>query len=216
MKLFIDSANLEDIKNASEWKIIEGVTTNPSLIAKEGKDLVDVIKTITKLVDGPISAEVKEGLVDDMVDEAFQYAKIHHNIVIKIPMTFEGLKAVSILNAHRIRTNVTLVFSVSQAMMAAKAGATYVSPFMGRLDDFYNQEDRGYELISQIRKGFDNYGIKTEIIAASIRSPRHVEQAISAGSDIATIPYKIFLEMIKHPLTDKGLEIFRNAQSKEK
>lgn len=216
MKLFIDSANLEDIKNASEWKIIEGVTTNPSLIAKEGKNLVDVIKTITKLVDGPISAEVKEGLVDDMVDEAFQYAKIHHNIVIKIPMTFEGLKAVSILNAHRIRTNVTLVFSVSQAMMAAKAGATYVSPFMGRLDDFYNQEDRGYELISQIRKGFDNYGIKTEIIAASIRSPRHVEQAISAGSDIATIPYKIFLEMIKHPLTDKGLEIFRNAQSKEK
>ncbi len=216
MKLFIDSANLEDIKNASEWKIIEGVTTNPSLIAKEGKDLIDVIKTITALIDGPISAEVKEGLVDDMVDEAFQFAQIHHNIVIKIPMTFEGLKAVSILNAHRIKTNVTLVFSVSQAMMAAKAGATYVSPFMGRLDDFYNQEDKGYELISQIRKGFDNYGIKTEIIAASIRSPRHVEQAISAGSNIATIPYKILLEMIKHPLTDKGLEIFRNAQSKEK
>ncbi len=216
MKLFIDSANLEDIKNASEWKIIEGVTTNPSLIAKEGKNLIDVIKTITTLIDGPISAEVKEGLVDDMVDEAFQFAQIHHNIVIKIPMTFEGLKAVSILNAHRIKTNVTLVFSVSQAMMAAKAGATYVSPFMGRLDDFYNQEDKGYELISQIRKGFDNYGIKTEIIAASIRSPRHVEQAISAGSNIATIPYKILLEMIKHPLTDKGLEIFRNAQSKEK
>ncbi|MDR4969438.1 MAG: transaldolase family protein, partial [Acholeplasmataceae bacterium] len=157
-----------------------------------------------------------EGLVGDMVDEAFEYAKIHHNIVIKIPMTFEGLKAVSILNAHRIKTNVTLVFSVSQAMMAAKAGATYVSPFMGRLDDFHNQEDKGHELISHIRKGFDNYGIKTEIIAASIRSPRHVEQAISAGSDIATIPYKIFSEMIKHPLTDKGLEIFRNAQLKEK
>jgi len=212
MKLFIDSANIEDIRVASSWGIIEGVTTNPSLIAKEGRKLIDVINEITSLVDGPISAEVKEGLADDMVEEAFVYARMHPNIVIKVPMTLEGIKATSRLSRLNIKTNVTLVFSVPQAMMAAKAGATYVSPFLGRLDDMNKDTESGYRLLEDIRVAFDNYGIETQIIAASIRHPLHVEQASLAGSDIATIPYKIFLEMVRHPLTDKGLEIFRNAQ----
>jgi transaldolase len=212
MKLFIDTANIEEIRIASSWGIIEGVTTNPSLIAKEGKKLIDVIHEITSLVDGPISAEVKEGLAEDMVEEAFVYARMHPNIVIKVPMTLEGIKATSRLSRLNIKTNVTLVFSVAQAMMAAKAGATFVSPFMGRLDDMNKDTESGYRLLEDIRVAFDNYGIKTEIIAASIRHPLHAEQASLAGSDIATIPYKVFLEMVRHPLTDKGLEIFRNAQ----
>lgn len=211
MKLFIDTANLEEIKVASSWGILEGVTTNPSLIAKEGRKLVDVIQEITALVDGAISAEVQEGTAEAMVKEAFSFAQLHPNIVIKIPMTLEGIKAVSLLSKHGIHTNVTLCFSVSQAMMAAKAGATYVSPFMGRMDDFTNDPEAGYRLVSDIRIAYDNYGIETQIIAASIRHPKHAEQAALAGADIATIPFKVFLQMMEHPLTTKGLEIFRNA-----
>ena len=214
MKLFIDSANIEDIRTASTWGFIAGVTTNPSLIAREGRNLVDVIKEITELIDGPISAEVQEASADEMVKEAFVYAEMHPNITIKVPMNFEGLKAVSKLSKFNIKTNVTLVFSVAQAMMAARAGASFVSPFMGRLDDATNDPQAGYNLLEDIRMAFDNYGIETEIIAASIRHVKHVEQAALAASDIATIPFKVFLEMIKHPLTDKGLEIFRNAAKK--
>ncbi|MDP2425979.1 MAG: fructose-6-phosphate aldolase [Candidatus Izemoplasmatales bacterium] len=212
MKLFIDTANIEEIKTVSTWGIIEGVTTNPSLIAKEGRKLVDVIKEITSLIHGPISAEVKEGLSEDMLEEAFTYARMHPNITIKVPMTLEGIKATSRLSALNIKTNVTLVFSVPQAMMAAKAGATFVSPFMGRLDDDLKDPEAGYRLLEDIRVAFDNYGIETQIIAASIRHPLHVEQAALAGSDIATIPFRVFQEMVVHPLTTKGLEIFRNAQ----
>jgi transaldolase len=211
MKLFIDTANIEEIRTAASWGILEGVTTNPSLIAKEGRKLLDVVKEIVALVDGPISAEVKEGPAEEMVEEAFVYARMHPNIVIKVPMTLEGIKTTSKLSALNIHTNVTLVFSVAQAMMAAKAGATYVSPFMGRLDDATGDKEAGYKLLEDIRVAFDNYGIETEIIAASIRHPLHAEQAALAGADIATIPYKVFLEMVRHPLTDKGLEIFRNA-----
>lgn len=211
MKLFIDTANIEEIRIAASWGILEGVTTNPSLIAKEGRNLLDVVKEIVALVDGPISAEVKEASAEEMVEEAFVYARMHPNIVIKVPMTLEGIKATSRLSALNIHTNVTLVFSVAQAMMAAKAGATYVSPFMGRLDDATGDKEAGYKLLEDIRVAFDNYGIETQIIAASIRHAKHAEQAALAGSDIATIPYKVFLEMVRHPLTDKGLEIFRNA-----
>jgi transaldolase len=209
--MFIDTANLEEIKTASTWGIVSGVTTNPSLIAKEGRKLIDVIEEIVKMIDGPISAEVQEGPADSMVQEAFKLAQMHPNIVIKIPMTMEGIKAVSVLSGYGIRTNVTLCFSVSQAMMAANAGASYVSPFMGRLDDDTKDPEAGYRLLEDIRVAFDNYEIPTEIIAASIRHPKHFEQAALAGADVATIPYKVFLQMIEHPLTTKGLEIFRNA-----
>lgn len=211
MQLFIDTANLEEIKTASTWGIIDGVTTNPSLIAKEGRNIVDVIQEITKLINGPISAEVQEGSADSMVQEAFTFAKMHPNIVIKIPMTMEGIKACSVLSQHGIHTNVTLCFSVAQAMMAARAGATYVSPFMGRLDDATGNPEAGYALLEDIRVAFDNFGIETKIIAASIRHPKHFEQAALAAADVATIPYKVLLQMIEHPLTAKGLEIFRNA-----
>jgi len=211
MEFFIDTANVDDIREAASWGIICGVTTNPSLIAREGRKLIDVIKEITDLVNGPISAEVKEASAEEMVEEAFGYARLHPNIVIKIPMTFEGLKAVKVLSANRIPTNVTLVFSVPQALMAAKAGATYVSPFLGRLDDYTKSDHAGYELLEDIRLAFDNYDIQTKIIAASIRHPEHVTQAALAGAEIATIPFKVLKEMIEHPLTTKGLEIFRNA-----
>jgi len=214
MQFFIDTANIEEIKTASTWGIIDGVTTNPSLIAREGKNLVEVIKEITGLIDGPISAEVQEASAEEMVEEAFKFARIHPNIVIKIPMTFEGIKATKVLTSYNIKTNVTLVFSVSQALMAAKAGATYVSPFMGRLDDATGSNTAGYELLEDIRIAFDNFGYETMIIAASIRHTEHVTQAALSGSDVATIPYKVLLQMIEHPLTTKGLEIFRNAAKK--
>jgi len=215
MKLFIDTANVDHIREASTWGVIAGATTNPSLIAKEGRDLVEVIKEIVQLIPGPISAEVQEGTADAMVQEAFGFAKLHPNIVIKLPMTMEGIKATSVLSRHHIATNVTLVFSVSQALMAAQAGATYVSPFMGRVDDRYpDQVKPGAKLIADIAKVFDIYGFKTEIIAASIRHPEHVEQAALAGADIATIPYKVLQDMVKHELTDKGLAIFREAAKK--
>ncbi|XMB72814.1 fructose-6-phosphate aldolase [Mycoplasmatota bacterium WC30] len=211
MKIFADTAIISEIEEVSRWGIISGVTTNPSLIAKSGITLVDAIKKIVKLVDGPISAEVIEGRAEAMVKEAKAYAKMHKNIVIKIPMTIEGVKAVKILSGLGIHTNVTLVFSMSQALMAASAGATYVSPFLGRLDDLTRTDDAGYLLVKDIKDMFKTYGYKTEIIAASIRHLKHVEQSIKAGADIATIPYKVLKEMVKHELTGKGLEIFRKA-----
>ncbi|MCF6463902.1 fructose-6-phosphate aldolase [Clostridium sp. Cult1] len=205
MKLFIDTANIDEIKEVNEWGVICGVTTNPSLIAKEGRDFKEVIKEITNIVDGPISAEVISLEKEGMVKEARDLAKIHPNIVIKIPMTKEGLKAVKILSKEGIKTNVTLVFSPNQALLAAKAGATYVSPFIGRLDDIGNE---GMNIIYDIVQIFDIHDIDTEIIAASIRHPIHVTEAAKAGAHIATVPYKVFLQMLNHPLTNIGIERF--------
>ena len=205
MKIFIDTANVEEIKKANDMGVICGVTTNPSLIAKEGRDFKKVIKEITEIVDGPISAEVISLESDGMVKEALELSKIHKNIVIKIPMTIDGLKAVSVLSKKGIRTNVTLIFSAAQALLAARAGASFVSPFIGRLDDI---SDNGAELIEEIAKIFKYYDIKTEIIAASIRGPQDAVRATLAGADIATIPYKAIVQMTQHPLTDKGIEKF--------
>lgn len=205
MKLFIDTANVDEIRKVSEMGVICGVTTNPSLIAKEGRDFKEVVTEISGIVDGPISAEVISLDADKMVEEALELAKIHPNIVIKIPMTFEGLKAVKVLSAKGITTNVTLIFSAAQAILAARAGAGYVSPFIGRLDDI---SDNGSELVSDIAKIFKSYGIPTQIIAASIRGPQDVVRAALAGSDIATVPYKVIMQMTKHPLTDAGIEKF--------
>lgn len=205
MKIFIDTANVEEIRNANEMGVICGVTTNPSLIAREKRDFKEVIKEITEIVDGPISAEVVSLEADKMVEEAIPLAELHKNIVIKLPMTIEGLKACKKLTAMGIKTNVTLIFSVSQALLAARAGATYVSPFLGRLDDIgINSE----ELISDISTIFDKHRIKTEIIAASVRNPWHVKEAAKAGAHIATIPYNTLIAMTKHELTDRGIEKF--------
>ncbi len=205
MKLFIDTANTEEIRKANDLGVICGVTTNPSLIAKEGLVFEEVIKEIASIVDGPISAEVISLEADKMVEEAIELAKIHPNIVIKIPMTTEGLKATKVLSSKGIKTNVTLIFSAGQALLAARAGATFVSPFVGRLDDI---GQNGMDLVADIAEIFDIHGITTEIIAASIRSPLHVIDAAKAGADIATVPYKIILQMTKHPLTDNGIERF--------
>lgn len=205
MKLFIDTANVEEIRKANDLGVICGVTTNPSLIAREGRVFKDVVTEITTIVNGPISAEVVSLEHEKMVEEALELAAIHKNIVIKIPMIEEGLKAVKILSAKGIKTNVTLIFSASQALLAAKAGATYVSPFVGRLNDI---SSRGNELVETIHNMFEKHGITTEIIAASIRSPEDVVDASLAGADIATIPYKIIVQMTKHPLTDAGIERF--------
>lgn len=205
MKLFIDTANVEEIRKANDLGVICGVTTNPSLIAREGRVFKDVVTEITTIVDGPISAEVVSLEHEKMVEEALELAAIHKNIVIKIPMIEEGLKAVKILSAKGIKTNVTLIFSASQVLLAAKAGATYVSPFVGRLNDI---SSRGNELVETIHNMFEKHGITTEIIAASIRSPEDVVDAALAGADIATIPYKIIVQMTKHPLTDAGIERF--------
>lgn len=205
MRLFVDTANVEEIKEAESLGVICGVTTNPSLIAKEGRDFVEVVKEITSIVDGPISAEVISLEHEKMVEEALELAKIHKNIVIKIPMCAEGLKAVKILSAKKIKTNVTLIFSAAQALLAARAGASYVSPFLGRLDDISSE---GMTLIRDIADIFAVHGIETEIIAASIRNPIHVIEAAKAGCDIATVPYKVIVQMINHPLTEKGIERF--------
>ena len=205
MKLFIDTANIEEIKEINSWGVICGVTTNPSLIAKEGRDFKQVVEEISEIVDGPISAEVISLDFKGMIEEALELAKIHPNIIIKLPMTKEGLKAVKYLSDQGVRTNVTLVFSANQALLAARAGATYVSPFVGRLDDISNE---GMKIIEEIVDIFDLHGIGTEIIAASIRHPMHVLESASAGSHIATIPYKVFLQMLNHPLTDIGIEKF--------
>lgn len=208
MKFFIDTANVEDIKKANDMGVICGVTTNPSLIAKEGRDFNEVIKEITSIVDGPISGEVKATTVDaeGMIKEGREIAEIHPNMVVKIPMTVEGLKAVKVLAAEGIKTNVTLVFSANQALLAARAGATYVSPFLGRLDDI---SQPGIELIQAIVTIFENYNLDTEIIAASVRNPIHVTDCALAGADIATVPYNVIVQMTKHPLTDQGIEKFQ-------
>lgn len=208
MKFFIDTANVEDIKKANDMGIICGVTTNPSLIAKEGKNFNDVIKEITSIVDGPISGEVKATTIkaEDMIVEAREIAKIHKNMVVKIPMTVEGLKAVKVLSKEGIKTNVTLIFSANQALLAARAGATYVSPFLGRLDDISTD---GLELIRTIADIFATHDIDTEIISASVRHPIHVTECALAGADIATVPYSVIEQMTKHPLTEQGIEKFK-------
>lgn len=205
MKLFIDTANIEEIEEINQWGVICGVTTNPSLIAKEGRDFEEVISEITNIVDGPISAEVISLDSEGMVREARELAKIHRNIVVKIPMTSEGLKAVSILSKEDIKTNVTLVFSPSQGLLAAKAGASFVSPFVGRMDDIGNS---GMEIVKDMVEIYKNYDIDTEIIVASVRHPMHVLEAAKAGADIATVPYKVFNQMVSHPMTNSGIDKF--------
>ncbi|KIR03951.1 Transaldolase [Lachnospiraceae bacterium TWA4] len=208
MKFFIDTAKVEDIKKANDMGVICGVTTNPSLIAKEGRVFEEVIKEIAQIVDGPISGEVKATTVDakGMIEEGRAIAKIHPNMVVKIPMTVEGLKACKQLSSEGIKTNVTLIFTANQALLAARAGATYVSPFLGRLDDISTY---GIDLIKQISDIFDIAGIETQIIAASIRNPIHVTDCALAGADIATVPYKVIEQMTRHPLTDVGIAKFQ-------
>lgn len=205
MKLFVDTANTDEIRKANDLGVICGVTTNPSLIAKEGRVFKEVVKEITSIVDGPISAEVISLDSENMIKEALELSEIHKNIVIKIPMTSEGLKAVSVLSKKGIRTNVTLIFIPSQALLAARAGASYVSPFVGRLNDISSD---GNKLIENISKIFKLHDISCEIIAASIRSPEDVVDAALAGANIATIPYGVIVRMISHPLTDAGIERF--------
>jgi transaldolase len=205
MKFFIDTANIDEIKEAHAMGMVDGVTTNPSLIAKEGRVFEDVIKEISEIVDGPISAEVISLDAPGMVKEARELAKIHKNIVIKVPMTVEGLKATRQLTDEKIKTNVTLIFSPLQALMAAKAGAAYVSPFVGRLDDVSHD---GMQLVEQIVEIFANYAYDTEIIVASVRNPLHVLDSALAGADIATIPFNVLSKLASHPLTDKGLKAF--------
>lgn len=208
MKFFVDTAKVEDIKKANDMGIICGVTTNPSLIAKEGRDFKEVIAEIASIVDGPISGEVKATTVDaeGMIAEGREIAAIHPNMVVKIPMTVEGLKAVKVLHAEGIKTNVTLVFSANQALLAARAGASYVSPFLGRLDDI---SQPGIDLIRTIAEIFAVHDIQTEIIAASVRNPIHVTDCALAGAHIATVPYNVLEQMTKHPLTDQGIEKFQ-------
>ena len=208
MRFFIDTANVDDIKKANDMVVICGVTTNPSLIAKEGRKFEDVIAEIASIVDGPISGEVKATTTDaeGMIREGREIAKIHPNMVVKIPMTTEGLKAVKVLAAEGIKTNVTLIFTANQALLAARAGAAYVSPFLGRLDDI---SVRGVELVEEIAEIFAVAGIETEIIAASVRNPMHITDCALAGADIATVPYKVLEQMTHHPLTDAGIRKFQ-------
>ncbi|BAQ57785.1 fructose-6-phosphate aldolase [Lactobacillus acetotolerans] len=205
MKFFLDTANVKDIKRFAQLGLVDGVTTNPTLISREGRDFETVIKEITKIISGPVSAEVTATKAEEMVKQARNEVKWAKNIVVKIPMTEEGLKAVKVLSSENIKTNVTLIFSVTQGLLAAKAGATYISPFLGRLDDIGGS---GIGLVKDLRKVLDNYGFKTEIIAASIRGTQHVKQAALAGADIATIPAAVFGKLWSHPLTDKGLASF--------
>lgn len=217
MKLFIDTAITSEIKQAAELGVISGVTTNPSLLAKSGRTLNDVITEILSLVDGPISAEVQESDADHMYKQAHEIVamtKNNPNITIKLPMTADGVKVCSMLSKENIKTNVTLVFTVSQAILAMEAGATFISPFMGRMDDYFEEHDSGYKLIKKINEVKKNYGYKSQIIAASIRHTEHVEQAALAGADIATIPYKVIKDMYLHELTKRGLEIFSAASKK--
>lgn len=205
MFLFIDSANVDEIREVSEWGVISGVTTNPSLIAKEGRNFHQVVQEICSIVDGPISAEVVSLKAEDMLPEAENLAAIHPNVIIKVPMTEEGLKAVYLLAKKGIRTNVTLIFSANQALLAARAGASFVSPFVGRIDDVGQD---GLEVVADTVQVFAQHGLETEIIAASIRHPLHVLDAAKLGADIATIPYGILKKMVRHPLTDVGIRSF--------
>lgn len=206
MKFFLDTANVDHIREANRMGVICGVTTNPSLIAKEGRDFNEVIKEITEIVDGPISGEVVSENAEGMIKEGREIAAIHKNMIVKIPMTAEGLAATKVLASEGIKTNVTLVFTVTQALLAANAGATYVSPFLGRLDDISMD---GMQLVRDIAEIFDIHCIDTKIIAASVRNPIHVIQAAQAGADIATVPHALVMQMVKHPLTDQGLERFK-------
>ncbi|MDG0922121.1 fructose-6-phosphate aldolase [Enterococcus faecalis] len=205
MKFFLDTANVDEIKRINELGLVDGVTTNPTIIAKEGRDFEEVIKEICSLVDGPVSAEVTGSQAEEMIAEAEVLAKWARNVVVKIPMTEQGLKAVNTLSKKEIKTNVTLVFTVAQGLMAAKAGATYISPFLGRLDDIGTDS---MALIKNLRKVLDNYGYKAEIISASVRGLEHVEKVAELGADIATIPGNLFPKLWSHPLTDKGIEQF--------
>ncbi|MBS1112566.1 MAG: transaldolase [Nitrospirae bacterium] len=205
MKFFIDTANIDEIKKAWELGVIDGVTTNPSLIAKERSDAVSLFREICSIVDGPVSAEAVSLKAEDMIREAETLSKIHHNIVVKIPMIEEGIKAVKKLSGMGIRTNVTLVFSPSQALIAAKAGASFVSPFVGRLDDISHV---GMDIVGDIISIYENYLFETEVIVASVRNPLHVVEAARMGAHIATIPYSVILNLMKHPLTDIGLSNF--------
>lgn len=220
MKIFIDTANIDEIREAASWGILSGVTTNPTLAAREGKDFRTIVKEICALVDGPISAEAVNMRRDEIIPEARELAAINDNIVVKIPVTLDGLAATKVLSSEGIRVNMTLVFTVNQAVMAAEAGASYVSPFLGRLDDI--GED-GLALLSDLVTGYNNYDINTEIIAASIRHPQHVTQAALIGVDIATIPFEVLKKMVNHPLTEKGIgqfladwEKLQSATKKEK
>ncbi|NYE57453.1 fructose-6-phosphate aldolase [Carboxydothermus ferrireducens] len=205
MEIFLDTANIEEIKKGASLGIISGVTTNPSLIAREGRDLKEVVMEIVSLIDGPISAEVISLDYEGMVREAEELSKLHPNITIKIPMTWDGIRAVKTLSSKGIKTNVTLVFSANQALLAALAGATFVSPFVGRLDDTGHD---GVYLIEEIKTIYENYNFKTKIIAASIRHPLHVTQVAKAGADIATVPFKVLTQMFAHPQTKEGIEKF--------
>ncbi len=205
MKFFIDTANVDEIREVASWGVLAGVTTNPSLVAKEGRDFKQVLTEILELVDGPVSAEVISLQADEMVAEAKQYYEMHTNVVIKLPMTSEGLKACARLSSMGVKTNLTLIFTPNQALLCARAGASFVSPFVGRLDDISTD---GIKLISDISEIFAIHGIDTEIISASIRTPGQVVDSAKAGAHIATIPYKVFQQMLKHPLTDSGIERF--------
>lgn len=213
MKLFIDTANVAEIREAASWGIIDGVTTNPSLIAKEGRDFVEVVKEICSIVDGPISAEVISQDADGMLREAEPLLKIHRNITIKIPMTTEGLKAVRALSGRGAMTNVTLIFSANQALLAAKAGATFISPFVGRLDDISAE---GMDLIADIVNIYRNYDIKTQVIVASVRNPIHVLESARIGAHIATVPFAVLKQLSQHPLTDIGIKRFLDDWAKVK
>jgi transaldolase len=213
MKLFIDTANVEHIREVASWGVLSGVTTNPSLIAKEGRDFRTVIGEICALVDGPISAEATSEKAEGMLKEARELASWHPNVVVKIPMTAEGLKAAHACAREGIRTNVTLVFSPTQALLAARAGASFVSPFVGRLDDISHD---GMSLVSTIVRMYGNYDIPTEVIVASVRNPLHVVEAAMMGAHIATVPYTVFKQMLAHPLTDKGIAAFLDDWAKVK
>jgi len=207
MKIFLDTANVENIREANSWGIIDGITTNPTLMAQEKRPYADIVKEIVAIVDGPISAEAMCTKADDIVKESRELAKIHKNIVVKIPMCTEGLKAVKRLSKEGVKTNVTLVFSPNQALLAAKAGATYVSPFIGRLDDIGSH---GMDIIEQIVTIFENYDIETQVIVASVRHPIHVLQAALLGADIATVPFDVLKKMTQHSLTDAGIKKFES------
>lgn len=213
MKLFIDTANIDDIREANLLGLIDGVTTNPTLVSKEGKDFMSIIKEICQIVDGPISVEAVSSESEGMLREAREFAKIHPNVVVKLPMTRDGLIATKQLATEGIRVNMTLVFSPTQALLAAKAGAAFVSPFIGRLDDISHW---GMDLVEQIITIYENYGFETEIIVASVRNPLHVLEAALLGADIATVPFKTILQLIKHPLTDRGIEQFLKDWKKVK
>jgi transaldolase len=213
MKLFIDTANIAEIKEAASWGIIDGVTTNPSLIAKEGRDFAMVVKEICAIVDGPVSAEVVSEKAEDMLKEAEPLLKIHPNVVIKIPMTLEGLKATKVLSQKGVKTHLTLIFSPNQALLAAKAGATFISPFVGRLDDV---SEYGMDLVGEIVQIYKNYGFSTQILAASLRTPLHVLDCAKLGAHIATVPFGVLKMLAQHPLTDAGIKKFLDDWAKVK